>query len=1249
MIAKILERMQLAFGKAGGIRRLRNAIVPAALVLAATAVSAAPTASFLSGGPKTGLPSGAGFSDGDITSQAEYHTPCGLAMDNSDNYLFVADRDNNAVRVLQFDQNQTYHISVNGFNKPVGVALDHANDLLYVLNRGSGVNGNLLAIQLDLTYGVIIGTVTTNLTKITNAGGITVDSFNNLYVTAGNQVIKVNPSGVSNVVTTVTASGASLQGIVLKRNGLLAVCDTGRNGILLVDPTTGLTTTNAGFHGAGDFASANNISASNTAKFFQPSGIAEAGDGALIVSDYGNHRVKAVLTSGVVTNIYGVTNIDWVSPYPGFMDGTVQVPDKVGGVAARLPNGVVMANDGTIYVTEDYYHIIRHITGTGFPLPPPPPPAPPAPKIGWFDYEGNNQTGFFTVNHPVTSYTAHNDVSIAIDPATNGTSTYYITGPAPLSTNPSPTNGSTPPFYQDGLVFAQPLPVTTVPDLIIKAVNVGPGGISAIVTSEFIFQCSNPQITGNNAALFTISDVTSNVMIWYTTDGTTPSNAPPSIGPIAITNNNSVKISLNTSSNIIFQARAFRNGYLPSGSGVQSFSTANFLANQISFGLPSGEPSSKFQARPGQFFYAPVTLSLIDPSDTMYSLQFNAAVTNGLATSSKIVNGTGIDFFSMLMTKVPLGEGDHFPPLDGNWYLGIPNVTFTSGTTNSPISGTFVDANNNLIGVSWMFRVGFIYTLLDTNGNIALDFDTSKQDLITYSIAHDTLFNKSGGTVVLGAYSFMVPTTATVGDQYFIQLGGASATRDGAGATGAGIVIQPPANSQAVTVTNIAYLAGDAAPFHWLNVGDFGDGMLDSSDVQQVFQSAVLGVDMPPTNSDLYLAMDTSGRMGAFDSVNNYWTNTGVNLSQVQQQAMYSGNDVTINSNIFGDGVLDVSDVYVTFRRSEDKYLNWWLRYWTNGQFVAVTTPNLVTNTLTPEVVTSGAGKTTKLTPSINDTNVQQPSVTFSAGDAVVTQLPGQTAQIQIPINANIFGIYPLRILGLNLTVHPLDGSPALTQPVQFIPGALGQPYTAASKSPANYSAGWWPANGIGSSTPGVIGNVNLGTLIITIPTNATSLSAYAIHFDKVSGSPNGIVTFPKSTYTGLVTLSSRTNSSYGDGIPDSWRLRWFGTIYNYLSLSNACPTGDGVSNWKKYIAGVDPSIPNDFPSVNAMTPVPAGSTTAIHWPSVYGKQYVIERSPTLFSGSWTIIATNTGTGTDMEFDDNSSGPANFYRVRILP
>ena len=349
---------------------------------------------------------------------------------------------------------------------------------------------------------------------------------------------------------------------------------------------------------------------------------------------------------------------------------------------------------------------------------------------------------------------------------------------------------------------------------------------------------------------------------------------------------------------------------------------------------------------------------------------------------------------------------------------------------------------------------------------------------------------------------------------------------------------------------------------------------------------------------------------------------------------LFDGNDSSINQIAFGDGVLDVCDVYVTFRRSLDPTLTWFQRFWNNGVRVAQPANNVAAHvsmqSVQPQVKTN-----------YQSTATVSPQVNFTAGD-----VQGSAGQgVQVPISATIFGNYPLRILMLNLTVEPLDGSPAITTPVQFTQAApLGTPYLTDSTGAGNFSAVW-----LNSTNAGLTGTSVIGTLTVTIPTNATSSSAYAIHFDHASASPNGLASFPKQLRTGLVTLSSRTNSTYGDGIPDAWRLRWFGSINNLLSVSNACPTGDGINNWMKYVAGVDPMTAKNFPSVNPRTPAPAGSTTAIHWPTVSGVHYSIQRSSSLFSGVWSAIATNTGTGTDMEFDDNYSGTVKFYRVLIQP
>ncbi|HTR43162.1 MAG TPA: NHL repeat-containing protein, partial [Pseudomonadales bacterium] len=352
---------------------LRSAVIIAAF---AGTVLAQPLVKTMGGGVATGY---FGYKNTN-TLYSLFHTPMGMAVSQNGQTVFVADRDNNAVRFFTDfaspNNGWTFTFTTNFISKPVGVALDAGGDV-YVLNRGTtnniATNGTVLEFD---QYGFFIKT---NAYGLTNAAGILLDPYGNIYVTERSNLLVQVIGGTNVTVATVTNASASLQGIALMPGGLIAACDSGRNGIYVINPANGLITTNAGFNGPGDGTGFNNQGIpAYRAQFLQPMGVAAAGDGTLIVSDFGNGHVKVITTAGVVTNLYGVISNDWAKSFPGWLDGQVVVPDLSGGVASRCPVGVALTGDGTtIYTTEDFYHLCRKVTGQSFAIPIQPQPTAP--------------------------------------------------------------------------------------------------------------------------------------------------------------------------------------------------------------------------------------------------------------------------------------------------------------------------------------------------------------------------------------------------------------------------------------------------------------------------------------------------------------------------------------------------------------------------------------------------------------------------------------------------------------------------------------------------------------------------------------------------------------------------------------------------------------------------------------------------------------------------------------------------------
>jgi hypothetical protein len=192
----------------------------------------------------------------------------------------------------------------------------------------------------------------------------------------------------------------------------------------------------------------------------------------------------------------------------------------------------------------------------------------------------------------------------------------------------------------------------------------------------------------------------------------------------------------------------------------------------------------------------------------------------------------------------------------------------------------------------------------------------------------------------------------------------------------------------------------------------------------------------------------------------------------------------------------------------------------------------------------------------------------------------------------------------------------------------------------------------LNDKAPGIIGSAIIGTLQVIIPATANPSSSYRIHFEHASASPNGFSRLPKQVFDGLLTNSDHSASSFGDGIADTWRLRYFGSVRNHLSQAAADADGDGLPNWAEFKAGTNP---NDVQSSLRMLAEkssighsPSRGLT-LRWPSATALKYTIEVTQSITESQWVPVASNIpGTGAEMEFMiDNPPNSSQFYRVRL--
>jgi sugar lactone lactonase YvrE len=133
-------------------------------------------------------------------------------------------------------------------------------------------------------------------------------------------------------------------GVAIGADGTIFVADTYNDRIRAVD-AQGTVRTLAGGNAPGFADAADGAQA----RFHTPCGIAVAPDGALVVADTGNHRLRRVELNGAVTTIVGTNEA-------GSIDGLLST------AIFDEPTGVAVDIDGTIYVADGGVAALRACT-----------------------------------------------------------------------------------------------------------------------------------------------------------------------------------------------------------------------------------------------------------------------------------------------------------------------------------------------------------------------------------------------------------------------------------------------------------------------------------------------------------------------------------------------------------------------------------------------------------------------------------------------------------------------------------------------------------------------------------------------------------------------------------------------------------------------------------------------------------------------------------------------------------------------
>ena len=352
----------------------------------------------------------AGSTDG-TTTTALFNSPAGIAVDGS-GVLFLADSGNSTLRKIATGSVTTFagtagrSSSVDGtgsearFDDPYALAVDSAGNVFVAdasdhTIRKVSTSGVVTTVAGKAgSFGAVDGAGTA--ARFRGPLGVAVDADGVVYVadTGNHTVRKITSAGVVSTLAGLAGSSGSLDGTgtAARLSSPYGVTvDNARNiyvmestGVVRKISPDGAVTSLAGQNGSTGLVDGTG----SAARFTVPFDIAADTGGRLLVSDHGNHAVRAVTATGAVTTLAG-------SGQPGYTNAT--------GSAAtfKFPSGIAVDAQGNVFLADTDNQVIRLITSSG----------------QTSTVLGNNQKG--SADGPSASATFSDPKDVAVDSAGN--------------------------------------------------------------------------------------------------------------------------------------------------------------------------------------------------------------------------------------------------------------------------------------------------------------------------------------------------------------------------------------------------------------------------------------------------------------------------------------------------------------------------------------------------------------------------------------------------------------------------------------------------------------------------------------------------------------------------------------------------------------------------------------------------------------------------------------------------------------